>query len=74
MLSNGEDEISEVNDERALKARAKASAPPSDARVRGLIAVLRELPPVGRVLVVLALIALVAATVWRGGALASLWP
>lgn len=73
MQSMGEDEISEVIDERALKARSKTSVP-ADARVRGLGWLLDKLPEKHRVWVVLALIALVAVTVWRGGALAKLWP
>jgi hypothetical protein len=73
MLSNGEDEISEVIDERALKARAQASVP-TDSRVRGLGWLLDKLRPQDRVWVVLALIVLVGGVLWRGGAIAQLWP
>lgn len=67
LRSAGEDEDSAVIEERALSRRPKSDPVP----VRGLVAVLNTLPPGwGRVLVVLALIAAIAALV-AGGKLAS---
>jgi len=61
MRSAGEDELSDVINQRAV---SRTEAPPKSASVpspaRGLIAVLNALPPWSRPVVVLALIAAIA--------------
>lgn len=55
-------------------APAPLSTGPTDPRVRGLGWLLDKLPEKHRVWVVLALIVLVGVVLWRGGAIAQLWP
>ena len=56
LRSAGDEEDSQVIEQQAISRRPKSDPAP----VRGLVAILNTLPPWGRVLVVLALLAVVA--------------
>lgn len=74
MLSNGEDEISEVIDERALKARAaKSSNPPSGSNQRFALAVLDRIQPPWLRAVVVVVALLIFAALAVGGVKLSGW-
>lgn len=74
MNSNGEDEISEVIDERALKARAsKTEAPPSGSNQRFALAVLDRIQPAWLRAVVVVVALLIFAGLAVGGVKLSGW-
>ena len=56
MRSAGDDEDSTVIEQQAVSRRPKSEPP----HVRGVVAILQTLPPWGRVLVLLALLAVIA--------------